>query len=229
MGQKVNPIGFRLGGLQTWKSKWYANKQNYATLLEQDVKLRRHLTHALKEAMVDRIDVERSRKSVTVTIHAAKPGLIIGRGGAGIETLKKEISRKFLPQKTNLQLNVQEIRQPNSHAAIVVRQIANDLERRIPFRRAIKQALGRIERDGVKGAKILVKGRLNGAEIARGETVSMGSLPLHTLRANIDYSRGVARTIYGAIGIKVWIYKGDVFENNQESKPKRKPKAKVKK
>jgi small subunit ribosomal protein S3 len=223
MGQKVNPIGFRLGGLQTWKSKWYASKQNYATLLEQDVKLRRYLKHGLKDALVNRIDVERSRKSVTVTIHAAKPGLIIGRGGAGIEKLKKELSRKFLPQKTNLQLNIQEIRKPNSHAAIIVQQIANDLEKRIPFRRAMKQALGRIERDGVKGAKILVKGRLNGAEIARAEKVAIGSLPLHTLRADIDYSRGVARTIYGAIGIKVWIYKGDVFEDkkNKETKAKK--------
>ena len=220
MGQKVNPIGFRLGVIRDWKSKWYANKQNYPILLEQDVRIRKFLKEHLKEAMVNLIEIERSRKSITVTAHVAKPGLVIGRGGAGIEKLKKDIQRKFLPPKTNIQINVQEVRQPNIHAAIIVRQIANDIEKRFPFRRAMKQAMGRIEREGPKGYKIQVKGRLNGAEIARSESLSVGTIPLHTLRADIDYSRGVAHTTYGVIGIKVWIYKGEVFEEEKKSDKK---------
>lgn len=218
MGQKVNPIGFRLGGLQQWKSKWYASKQKYPRLLEQDIKIRKFLKKKLKTGLVNRIDIERSQKAVTIIVHAVKPGMIIGRGGAGIEDLRKYISRKYLPTKTNLQINVQEIRQPNLHASIVVQAIAADIERRMPFRRVIKQAMGRVERDGAKGVKIQVKGRLNGAEIARSESVSFGALPLHTLRADIDYSRGVAQTTYGVIGIKVWIYKGQVFEKKEAKK-----------
>lgn len=228
MGQKVNPIGFRLGVIKEWQSKWYANKQNYPAMLEQDVKIRKYLKKELREALVNAIDIERSRKNVVITAHVAKPGLVIGRGGAGIEKIKKHIQRKYLPQKTSVQINVQEVRQPNRHAAIVVQTIANDLEKRIAFRRAMKQAAGRIEREGVKGYKIQVKGRLNGAEIARGESVSDGMIPLHTLRANIDYARGVANTTYGVIGIKVWIYKGEVFEEKAEKKEVKKsvPKAK---
>lgn len=218
MGQKVNPIGFRLGFIRDWKSKWFANERNYATLLEQDVKARRYLKKALREALVTDIDIERSRNTMTMTIHAAKPGVIIGRAGAGIEKLKKEVSRKFLPPKTNLQINVQEVRQPNLHAAVIVEQIAHDLEKRLPFRRAMKQAAGKIEREGALGYKIQVKGRLNGAEIARDEHLSYGLIPLHTLRADIDYSRGVASTTYGIIGIKVWIYKGEVFEEAKDNK-----------
>lgn len=215
MGQKVNPIGFRTGVIRGWQSTWYASKRNYATQLEQDVKIRKFLKLKFREAMVDHIDIERSRKSVVITAHVAKPGIVIGRGGAGIEDLKKAITRKMLPPKTSLQINVQEVRQPNLHAAIVVQQIVNDLEKRMPFRRVAKQAMGRIEREGAKGYKIQIKGRLNGADIARSESMSEGTIPLHTLRANIDYSRGVARTTYGAIGIKVWIYKGEVFDEEK--------------
>lgn len=220
MGQKVNPIGFRLGGLQKWKSTWYAGKNKYARLLEQDVKIRRFLKKKLREALVNRIDIERSAKSVTINIHVAKPGLVIGRGGAGIEDLRKIISRKYLPPKTSLQINIQEVRQPNLNAAIVVQTIANDLERRMPFRRVMRQAMSRIEKEGAKGFKIQVKGRLNGAEIARSESMAQGLIPLHTLRADIDYARGAARTTYGAIGIKVWIYKGEVFEEDQQKSKK---------
>jgi len=223
MGQKVNPIGFRTGVNRGWQSTWYASKQNYAAQLEQDITIRKFLIHKFREAMVDHIDIERSRKSVVITAHVAKPGIVIGRGGAGIEELKKTITRKYLPPKTSLQINVQEVRQPNLHAAIIVRQIANELEKRMPFRRAIRQAMGRIEREGAKGYKIQVKGRLNGADIARSESLSDGTIPLHTLRANIDYSRGVARTTYGAIGIKVWIYKGEVFEEKGKEKKEKKP------
>lgn len=218
MGQKVNPIGFRIGGIQTWRSKWYASKKTYSKLLEQDVRIRDYLTKLLKEALVNRVDIERSRKSVTVTVHAAKPGIIIGRGGAGIEKIKKDVSRKFLPPKTNLQINIQELKTPNLHAAIVAQTIVNDLEKRIAFRRVMRQAMGRIEREGAKGYKIQIKGRLNGAEIARSESMSEGLIPLHTLRADIDYAKKTARTTYGAIGVKVWIYKGEVFEEKKEKK-----------
>ena len=210
MGQKVNPIGFRLGVIKEWQSKWYANKQNYAAMLEQDVKIRKFLKKQFVEALVDRIDIERSRKSVTITAHVAKPGLVIGRGGAGIEKVKKTIQQKFLPQKTSVQINIQEVRQPNLHAAIVVQQIATDLEKRVAFRRSIKQAAGRIERDNAKGYKIQVKGRLNGAEIARTERVEIGTVPRHTLRADIDYAKVEAQVPgAGKHGVKVWVNKGE--------------------
>lgn len=218
MGQKVNPISFRIGGLQDWRSKWFANKHVYSALLEQDIRIRQLLLESLKESLVDRIEIERSRKSVTVTVYAAKPGIIIGRGGAGVEKLKKEITRKYLPPKTNLQINIQEVRQPNLHAAISAQLIVNDLEKRIPFRRAMRQAMGRIEKEGAKGYKIQVKGRLNGAEIARSESMAFGLIPLHTIRADIDYANKEAHTTYGVIGVKVWIFKGEVFEKVKETK-----------
>ena len=217
MGQKVNPVGFRIGGLQEWQSKWYANKHTYATLLQQDLKIRRYLKLGLREALVDRIEIERSRNTVTVTIHAAKPGVIIGRGGAGVDKLKKHITRTYLPPKTNLNINIQEVRQPSLSAAIMVEQIVVELQKRTAFRRVLKQSLGRIMRDGAKGAKVMIKGRLNGAEIARQEMLAEGLIPLHTLRANIDFSRGHAQMTYGKIGVKVWIYKGEVFDKDKKA------------
>lgn len=217
MGQKVNPVGFRLGGLQQWQSKWYANKHTYPVLIEQDIKIRRYLKNALKEALVDRIDIERSRNTVTVTVHAAKPGVIIGRGGSGIDKVKKHITRTYLPPKTNLNINIQEVRQPSLSAAIMVQQIIVELEKRTAFRRILKQSLNRIMRDGAKGAKIMLKGRLNGAEIARQEMLAQGLIPLHTMRANIDFSRSHAQMTYGKIGVKVWIYKGEVFDKDKKA------------
>lgn len=217
MGQKVNPVGFRLGGLQEWQSKWYANKHTYATLLQQDVKIRRYLKHKLREALVDRIDMERSRNTVTITVHAAKPGVIIGRGGAGVEELKKHITRTHLPRKTVLNINIQEVRQPSLSASIMVQNIIDELEKRTAFRRIMKQSVQRIMRDGARGAKVQIKGRLNGSEIARSEMLAEGLIPLHTLRANIDYSRGAAQMTYGLIGVKVWIYKGEVFDKEKKA------------
>lgn len=217
MGQKVNPVGFRIGGLQAWQSKWYANKHTYATLLQQDIKIRRFLKHKLREALVDRIDMERSRNTMTITVHAAKPGVVIGRGGAGIEELKKHITRTYLPPKTVLNINIQEVRQPSLSASIMVQNIIDELEKRTAFRRIMKQSLQRIMRDGAKGAKIQIKGRLNGSEIARSEMLAEGLIPLHTLRANIDYSRGAAQMTYGKIGVKVWIYKGEVFDKEKKA------------
>lgn len=220
MGHKVNPIGFRLGGIQSWRSKWYANKRNYPQMLEQDYYIRKYLKKVLREALVGEVEIERSRKSMTITVHAAKPGVIIGRGGEGVEKLKKEISRKYLPPKTNLQINIQEIKKPNSNAAVIAQMIINDLEKRVAFRRAMRQAMQKIEREGAKGYKIQINGRLNGAEIARSESMSVGLIPLHTLRADIDYASNTAYTTYGAIGIKVWIYKGEIFDKGNESNKK---------
>ena len=216
MGQKINPIIFRIGSTQQWRSKWFAHKSNYANLLQTDIMIRNYLKETLRDALVNHIDIERSRNNVTINIHSAKPGLIIGRGGDGIEKIKKHISRKYLKQKGNLQLNVQEVRQPNLSAAIVAQGVIADLEKRMPFRRAIKQALGKVQREGAKGVKIQVAGRLNGAEIARTESVADGSLPLHTIRADIDYAKSSADTTYGKIGVKVWIYKGDVFNEDKK-------------
>lgn len=217
MGQKVNPIIFRIGNNKSWLSKWYANKGSYATLLEQDIKIRKYLKKELKEALVNRISIERSRNTVTIVIEAGKPGLIIGRGGDGVEKLRKHITRKYLPAKTVLNINVKEVRQPNLNAAIVVQTVINDIENRVAFKRSIKQALGKAQRDGAKGVKITVSGRLNGAEIARSESVSYGSIPLHTIRADVDYSRDSAQTTYGKIGVKVWIYKGELFNEEKKS------------
>lgn len=216
MGQKVNPTALRLGINQTWVSKWYSDKRDFAGLLEQDVKLRRFLKHKLKEAGIDRLEIERSRGEVTVTITVAKPGLVIGRGGTGIEELKKTIIAKYLSPKTNLKVNITEVDKPNLSPGAVLQGMITDIEKRIPFRRVMKQNIEKVMRAGAEGVKVMMSGRLNGAEIARRETLSEGKIPLHTLRANIEYARGAAFTTYGAVGIKIWIYKGLKFDQQQE-------------
>ncbi|MFA7286762.1 MAG: 30S ribosomal protein S3 [Patescibacteria group bacterium] len=209
MGQKVNPIGFRLGGIYTSTSRWFADRQQYRDRLRQDVEMRRYLKVRLKDASISKVEVERSQNAITLTLHTAKPGVVIGRGGQGIEELQRDLKQRFIKDtKGTLQLNVQEIDRPNLSAALAVQAIAADIEKRIPFRRAMRQTLMRITKAGAAGAKIQVGGRLNGSEIARTEKVVFGTLPLHTLRAHIDYSRGVANTTYGVIGIKVWVYRG---------------------
>ena len=210
MGQKVNPIIFRMGQSQTWSSKWFSNK-DYATFLRQDLTIKKFLRGKLKEASVARIDIERSSGNIVVVIHTAKPGLVIGRGGEGVEVLKKQIQDELLTEKTHLTINIIEIKNPNTSAELVLQSVIVDLEKRIPFRRAMKQAIGRVQKTGVKGVKVICSGRLNGAEIARRETLSWGSLPLHTIRADVDYSRGAAQTTYAKIGVKLWIYKGEKF------------------
>lgn len=216
MGHKVNPKVFRIGTTITWNSKWYSRK-DYSVFLKEDVMIRKFLLNKLKEASVDKIEIERSAGSMNIIIYSARPGMIIGRSGVGIEELKKNIKDKFLgSKKIDVKITIQEIKYPNLSAAIAVQQIAADLEKRIPFRRAMKAVISKIELAGAKGVKVIVGGRLNGADIARSETIASGSLPLHTLRADIDYSRGIASTIYGVIGIKVWIYKGEIFEEDSE-------------
>src|SRR3989344_5822875 len=216
MGQKVHPRAFRIGTLYGWNSKWFG-RRNFPELLKQDIGIRKFLKKELKDAAVARVEIDRSANSITITIHTAKPGIIIGRGGQGVEELKKKIKRQFIKDKTTLSLNIQEVANPSMSAELVVQSMIADLEKRMPFRRVLKQSLGRVERTEAKGVKVTVAGRLNGAEIARTESLSSGSLPLHTLRADIDYSRGAARTTYGAIGVKVWIYKGERFKKDIEA------------
>jgi small subunit ribosomal protein S3 len=220
MGQKVNPRIFRIGTVRTWPSRWFVRDHEYATLVKQDVDIRKYIKRTFKDAGVSRVEIERSPNTVNINVFTAKPGLIIGRGGQGAEKAKQHIKRRFFKKDTNVNFRIQEVANPMTNAEIIVQTIAADIEKRIPFRRVLRQSLGRIERAGgnVKGARILVKGRLNGAEIARSEKVAFGSIPLHTLRANVDYSRGVARTIYGAIGIKVWIYGGEVFDGEKKKR-----------
>lgn len=217
MGQKVNPKVFRIGINKTWNSRWFSNK-DYSGLLRQDVTIRKFISQKLKDASVERIEIERPAGNLNIIIHSAKPGLIIGRAGAGIEDLKKEIQKKFLDKKTVVNLNIQEVSQPDLSANIVLQNMITDIEKRMPLRRVMKQALARVERAGALGAKVIVAGRLNGAEIARTEKLGWGKIPLHTLRADIDYARGFARTIFGTIGVKVWIYRGEIFDKDNKTK-----------
>lgn len=211
MGHKVHPFVFRLGGIYSWPSKWFSRK-NFRVYLKQDVQIREFILRSLQGAGVVKIEIERPTSGATVTIFAAKPGLIIGRSGTQIEELKKKLKAKF-PLVGKLTLNIQELDKPSLYAGVIVEGVKLDLEKRVPFRKAVKQALERVNKVGALGAKIMVAGRLNGAEIARDEFLSFGSIPLTNLRADIDYALGEAHTIYGKIGIKVWIYKGEVFSS----------------
>lgn len=223
MGKKVNPKIFRISATKVWPSTWFAGGQGYAKNVEQDVSIRRHVTKKLIEAGVDRVEIERTANKININIHTAKPGLIIGRGGKGADDLKKEIHTKFLSQPAGIKpgdvkLNIFEVSRPNLSSQIVVQSMILDLEKRMPFKRVMKQAISRVERAGGLGIKVMVSGRLNGAEIARSEMIVSGKVPLSTLRADVDYARGVASTIYGAIGVKVWIYKGEIGEKSEERK-----------
>jgi len=221
MGQKVSPISFRLGGLQTWRSKWLAKGKDYRVFLEEDVRMRDFILNKLKEAAIARIDIERSPNMINVVIISARPGIIIGRGGTGIDDLKRELQK--LTHNKPLKVSVEEVQNPESNAALVARTVAEAIEKRIPFRRVIKQALDRTrDNRGVKGVKIMVAGRLNGTTMSRREWVSWGEIPLHNLRADIDFVKDVARTKYGIIGIKIWIYKGEVFEGEKPEEAKKK-------
>jgi small subunit ribosomal protein S3 len=218
MGHKVHPKVFRLSTIYTWDSKWFARGKNFVSQLQEDVEIREYLRKALKEAGINDINIERTPKQLTITVHAAKPGYVIGRSGAGIEDLKKKILKTFYRgRRVTLNINVQEISRPSLASEIIGQQIAQDIERRLPFRRSMKMAIERVMKAGAKGVKMTLSGRLNGAEIARTETLSQGSIPLHNLRADIDFARVRANTVYGVIGIKVWIYRGDVFEG--EARP----------
>jgi len=207
VGQKVNPHGMRIGIIKNWDARWFADKE-YAKLLHEDVKIREYVKKKLYSAGISRVEIERAANRVKVTIHTAKPGMVIGRGGAGIEDLKRGLKR--LAGKV-IDVNIAEIKQAELDATLVAENIAAQLEKRIAFRRAMKQSVGRTMRMGAKGIKVMVGGRLGGAEIARSESYREGSIPLHTLRADIDYGTAEAHTTYGRIGVKVWIYKGEVL------------------
>lgn len=223
MGQKVNPKAFRIGVTRGWDSKWYA-KNNFSQFLKQDVVLRKFIKAKLKEAGVAKIEIERSAEKINIIIHAVRPGVVIGRSGVGIEQLKEELIKNIfnkkvtaVPGKTNLNITILEVDKPNLNAQVVVDNMIAEIEKRIPYRRVMKQAMSRVMRAGAKGVKSIVKGRLNGAEIARSEMLFEGMIPLHTLRADIDYSRGAAQTIYGKIGVRVWIYRGEVFNKDDKN------------
>jgi len=220
MGKKVNPKVMRLGVIKTWPSVWFESGSNYIKNIQQDVAIRKHLIKTMREAGVDKVEVIRSLNKITIDIWTAKPGLIIGRGGNGVEDLKKKIHDQFLRnfRMGEINLNIKEVSRPQLSAQIAVQTTILDLEKRMPFRKVMKQLIGRVERGGALGVKVQISGRLNGAEIARTEKLVSGKVPLQTLRADIDYARGVANTSYGAIGIKVWIYKGEVFEKEKDGK-----------
>lgn len=213
MGQKVNPKSFRLGVSSQWAVRWFG-KGDYAKMLQEDVKIRSMLMKRLGRSSIGGIHIERSKNQLTVTIHAARPGLIIGRGGAGIEATRKQLAKLT---KAKLQLNIEEIRQPDLSARVVAETVATQLEKRIAFRRAVRQAVERVMKAGALGVKVSVAGRLGGAEMARREVQSRGKVPLHTLRAGIDYAQVNARTTYGSIGVKAWIYTGEVGEYAERS------------
>ena len=208
MGQKVNPHGARVGVILDWSTKWYAGKKDFSNNLVEDYNLRKMLKTKLESAGISHIDIQRTASKVQVSVYTAKPGIVIGKGGAGVEALKKEIEA-FVGK--SVALDIHEIKNPDTDAQLVAENIAAQLEKRVSFRRAMKQCLGRAMKAGAKGIKTSVSGRLGGADIARSEGYHEGSIPLQTLRANIDYGFAEAKTTYGRIGVKVWIYKGQVL------------------
>ena len=215
MGQKVSPHGLRVGIIKDWSSKWYANKQNFADYLAEDNKIRKYLKNTLKSAGISSINIERKGTDVKVNVATAKPGMIIGKGGSAIEELKKKLEKMT---GKSVSLNIEEVKNIDMDAVLVAESIASALERRISFRKAMKQAMAKTMKAGAKGIKTQVSGRLGGAEIARAEHYSEGTIPLQTLRADIDYGFAEALTTYGIIGVKVWIYKGDVLPARKEAK-----------
>lgn len=224
MGKKVNPRAFRQATMYKTPSRWFAVGEQYARSLQTDITIRKFLRKKFRDAGISSIDIERATGQITIIIHTSKPGVVIGRGGSLIEETKKEIKQQFFgSEKMKVVINIQEVREPDLDPEIIYQSIRDQIENRVPFRRAIKRAQEQVMRAGAKGCKITISGRLNGADIARTESVSEGRLPLQTLRANVKYTRGVADTVYGVIGIKVWIYTGDVFgdEEEAEKKPKK--------
>jgi small subunit ribosomal protein S3 len=213
VGQKVNPHGLRVGIIKDWDAKWYASDKNFADLLVEDNTIREFLKKRLYHAGISRIVIERTANRVKINISTAKPGIVIGKGGSGVEELKKQVERLT---KKNILINIVEIKRPEADAQLVAENIAAQLEKRVSFRKAMKQAIGRAMKTGIKGIKTGVSGRLGGAEMARTEGYHEGTIPLHTLRADIDYGFAEANTTYGKIGVKVWVYKGEVLGKRKE-------------
>lgn len=217
MGTKVNPRVFRLATVKPADAKWFARGLKFKQFLKDDVQVREFLVKKLKEASLDHVEIERTNQNLNVVIYSGKPGVIIGRAGAGVEDLKKQIKNTFYRgRRVVINITVTEVTHPTMSSAIVAQQIAFDIEKRMPFRRVMKQAIERVMKGGALGVRVKIGGRLNGAEIARSEVLSSGKIPLQTLRADIDFYRATAHTIYGAIGIKVWVYRGDIFEEKKK-------------
>jgi small subunit ribosomal protein S3 len=212
MGQKIHPTGFRLQVTRNWASRWYAGNKNFATMLAEDLKVREFLKARLKSAAVSRILIERPAKNARITIYSARPGVVIGKKGEDIEKVRAEVARRMKLPVQDVRLNIAEIRKPELDAQLVAEGIAQQIEKRVMFRRAMKRAVTNTMRSGALGIKVRASGRLNGAEIARTEWSREGRIPLHTFRADIDYGLAEARTTYGVIGVKVWIFKGEVFD-----------------
>ena len=222
MGHKVNPVGLRIGVTNTWRSKWFSNKKEYRDNFKQDIEIRTSIMQKWKNAAIADVEIERSSAMIKVIVKTARPGVLIGRGGSGIEDMQRYIKDNFFRnKKTSLKVEVQEVKNFEENAALVAQNVAEQLEKRIPFRRALKSMLDTVSKNpAVKGIKIVVSGRLNGAEMSRTEWSAKGTLPLHTLRADIDFARATAYTTYGTLGVKVWIYKGEVFNKKNDQKNK---------
>ncbi len=217
MGHKVNPKIFRIGVSKTWNSRWFSLK-NYVDRIQQDIAIRKYIETKFREASLDAVVIDRSNEKIEINIYTARPGMIIGRGGSGIDEVKKHIYERILKnKKIKLDVNIKEVNKPSLSARIVAQNIALDLEKRMPYRRVMKKYIDQVMKAGAQGIKIICSGRLGGVEIARSETLSQGKIPLHTLRADIDYARLGARTIYGVVGVKVWIYKGEFFEKDKKN------------
>ncbi|HIE44137.1 MAG TPA: 30S ribosomal protein S3 [Candidatus Omnitrophica bacterium] len=216
MGQKVSPKGLRLGGIIDWESKWYGGR-NYAQILQEDMKIRNFIKDNLKFAGIPKIEIRRLGEQIIIDIYAARPGVVIGRGGSEVDRLRDRIQE--IVDNKEVVINIQEVKEPLLNAQLVAENVALQLEKRIPFRRAMKRAINQVMEAGAKGAKIRCKGRLGGHEIARAEEYKVGKVPLHTLRADIDYGFTEAKTLYGTIGVKVWLYKGDVLKERTEPAP----------
>ena len=218
MGQKIHPTGFRLAVTRNWSSRWYANTKNYGATLGEDIRVREYLKRKLSHASVARITIERPAKNARITIHSARPGVVIGKKGEDIETLRADLRRMM---GGDVGLNIEEIRKPEIDAQLVAESIAQQLEKRIMFRRAMKRAMQNAMRLGAQGIKVMSAGRLNGAEIARSEWYREGRVPLHTLRADIDFGIATAKTTYGTCGVKVWVFKGEIMAHDPMAQDKR--------
>ena len=215
MGQKVSPIGLRLGINKDWEAKWYANNSEFSDYLQKDLKIRKYIENNLDEAGISKVEIERNNKRCEIIVHTSKPGVIIGKGGEGIEKIKNEISKIA---NENVQISIVDVKKIDTDAVLVARSIASQIENRASFRVAQKRAIRNAMKAGAKGIKTLVSGRLGGADIARSEGYTEGTIPLHTLRADIDYAHDEADTTFGKIGVKVWIYKGEILEDNKKAK-----------
>jgi small subunit ribosomal protein S3 len=217
VGQKIHPIGFRLGITQEHRSRWFSDTKRYPELLQEDYKIRRLVEKKLSSAGISEVRIERKADQIDLEVRTARPGVVVGRGGQGIESLRADLQKELGGTDRQIRINVVEVARPDADAALIAEYIAQQLERRVSFRRVVRQAIQRAQRAGIEGIKVQVSGRLNGAEIARPEWTREGRVPLHTLRADIDYAYTIAKTIYGTLGIKVWVFKGEIIPGQEES------------